>query len=316
MLVDVAVQSYRKPESLLYALMTLKQHCAERIERVFIDDDQSPRDVLDAYRSARVIGWFRPWELVVRRNRHRVGRLPAFVKGYRPAYLSDGMFRIWGAWSIWNRRRLYVDRQDIRYQWALETSDKPFVFVMHDDIEFRGDVVGRYLEHAATLVRPAIVGDLGQCWRCMYHAEPYGCDPSRIMAGQRPSTAWPIGDPTSRINYRPCRINEWSALVSTEAARHIAEVDRVFFGNRDDDGDTGAYWFHRAVEHGYAFGDPMPTPKERARYYRHGWQGHPGHATSSGPRGTRPRYDPAFVLQAMRDRFGLTLVDDEPGAAS
>jgi hypothetical protein len=223
------------------------------------------------------------------------------------------MFGIWGSWGLWKRHNLYVDRQDIRYQWALETSDKPFLFVIHDDIEFRDDVVGQYLAHAVTLQRPAIVGDLGQCWRCPYHAEPIGCTPSRIVSGERPSPAWPIGDRTSRIRYRPCRINEWSALVSTEAARHIAEVDRVFFGNMDDDGDIGAYWFHRAVEHGYAFGDPLPTQVQRDRFYRHAWQGHPGHAVWSGR--NRPHYDPALVLRATRDRFGLTLVDDQHAAA-
>lgn len=36
--VDVAIQSYMKSESLLYALMTLKEHSEDLIDAVYIND--------------------------------------------------------------------------------------------------------------------------------------------------------------------------------------------------------------------------------------------------------------------------------------
>jgi hypothetical protein len=301
--VDVAIQSFGKPESLLFTLMTLKQHSSRWVDAVFIDDDQSKGDVLSAYRSDAVVQYFRPWTLHLRRNRRRVGWWPASVRGYRPSYLTSTAAARRHLESLVRRRSIFVDRRDIRYQWALDTSDKDFVFVAHDDMDFRGDVIGRYLPVAAAMDRPGIVGDLGQCWRCTYKQEPFRCTPTRIIDGYRPSPYWPRAQPGDSMERRPCRINEWSALVSVAAAREIAEDERVFFGNMDDGGDTGAFWFDRAIERGFGFDDPLAGRK----HYRHGWQGYPGHAIWSGRGGVRATYDPDSIRAAMRERFGVTL---------
>ena len=47
MKIDVAVQSYRKPESLIYTLFSLHRHSRDAIDTVWINDDRSGGDVIE-----------------------------------------------------------------------------------------------------------------------------------------------------------------------------------------------------------------------------------------------------------------------------
>ncbi len=72
MKVDVAIQSYMKPESLLYALMTLKEHSEDLIDAVYINDDCSPEEVLNKYTSDKVTSYFGKWKIFVRKKRKKL----------------------------------------------------------------------------------------------------------------------------------------------------------------------------------------------------------------------------------------------------
>ena len=86
MKVDVAVQSYKKPESLLYALMSLKKYSGSYIENIFINDDSEiPYEELESlFLNQKVTEYFAPMKIHLRKNTTRVGYWPRFVKGYWP----------------------------------------------------------------------------------------------------------------------------------------------------------------------------------------------------------------------------------------
>lgn len=297
MKIDVVVQSYKKPESLIYTLLTLHRHSRDNIDVVWINDDRSGGHVLDAYLELAASGKLDPWQVRVRENTFRMGWWVSFVRGFSPDYLSFGLKIKRMAWNLYKNGSIYVEKEDVRYQWAISNTDKKYLFVIHDDIEFRGDVVSLYLKNIQEHENAAIVGDLGQCWRCAFHEQ--GCSPQKLLDGYRPSPIWPSTKLKPESHAWACRINEWSALLAVQAAHDILQRDRVFFGNFDANGDISAYWFSRAIAAGYEFDDPLPTSEMRNRYYKHWEGGVTGHSAWVDQGKGRTIYD----AQTMRDRL-------------
>lgn len=64
-----------------------------------------------------------------------------------------------------------ISREDIRYQWAIESTNKEFLLIIHDDVFFKSDALSLMLRNAQSSPNCAIIGPLGQCWRCG-HDEP------------------------------------------------------------------------------------------------------------------------------------------------
>lgn len=293
--VDVAVQSYMKPELLLRALLSLKRYSAEHIDSVWINDDQSDGWVVDAYRSPEFTQALAPWKIHIRQNHCRMGWWYRPVQNLRPRYMP--MRRRLRHW--WNGVRKpefsAVERHDIRYQWALDNTEKPFVYIIHDDMVFKGDVVGVYLKAIAHLRRPSVVGELGQCWRCEWAKQ--GCTPAEVVRGRLPSVNWPASRSNTAHPW-PCRINEWSALVSVDAAREIEAKHGILFGNYDNKGDVGAFWFAAANQQGFQFTDPLTDASQRMAYYFHG-DGGSGHSVWVDQGNGKRKYDRKKVIQAL-----------------
>lgn len=86
MKIDVAVLSYKKPESLIYTLMTLKKHSGHIIENVYIQDDCSRNGTIEYYTKPAVTEYFKPWKILVRENDSPARWHRVHVKGYTPAY--------------------------------------------------------------------------------------------------------------------------------------------------------------------------------------------------------------------------------------
>lgn len=303
--VDVAVQSYRKPESLIYSLLTLHRESKDSVEEVWINDDKSGGNILDIYRSNELKIALHPWKINVRENNKRMGWWLSFVRGYRPNYLSMPYMFLRMAWNFYKNKNIFVDREDIRYQWAIDNTNKPFLFIMHDDITFKGDVIRRYLTAATDLINPAILGDLGQCWRCSYRN--VGCTPAKILQGYRPSSYWPNTEVTIGDHRWACRINEWCALLSVGAARSIQERHQIFYGNFDDKGDTSAYWFSKAVADGFQFDDPI-TSEEKDRYYLHWEDGKTGHSVWADQGRGRSIYDVYILRERLLRDFNFSWI--------
>ena len=306
MKVDVAIQSYKKPESLLYTLMTLKEHCEELIDNVFINDDCSNDDTIAKYTAESVKKYFANWNIYVRENKKNVGWKPSYVFGYFPRYLKVSKV-IGKIIQKYTNTGEFFQREDMRYQWALDKTDKKYLFIIHDDVEFKQNILQKYVDYAESLTKPAIVGDLGQCWRCPYQNEPFFCNPTKIMNGDYSTNIWPLTDFKDSSEKRSCRINEWCCLISVKVTKDILQKERAFFGNYDDKGDIGAYWFERAIVLGYSFGDPLPNQEDRQKYYIHGWQGHSGHSVWVDQGSGKKIYTKETIQNRMKDKYGLVL---------
>lgn len=305
MKIDVAVQSYKKPESLIYSLFSLHRHSRDLVDTVWINDDQSGGQVLDCYHALAQSNALAPWKIRVRENTKRMGWWIAFVRGYNPKYLT-ALFKLKRMlWNFYKNRTLYVQAEDIRYEWAISQTDKKYLMVIHDDIEFKDDIVSLYLNSISKNENIAIVGELGQCWRCDF--KELGCTPERLLSGYKPSPKWPRTDLHKNSHAWACRVNEWSALLNIKIARKITQQERVFFGNYDAKGDTAAYWFSLAVKNGFGFDDPLPTEAERANYYIHWDGGITGHSAWVDQGKGRSLYRADIMAAKLAKDFGYSV---------
>ena len=139
MKIDVAVPSYKKPESLIYTLMTLKKVAGDLIDAVYINDDCSNDGSVEIYNDRRVREYFSPWKLNVRVNTRNVHISQVYVPGYRVDYM-DWKFML-TKWHRFIDPRVPHNRHDIRYQYALDNTDKKYLLIIHDDVKFVKDVV-------------------------------------------------------------------------------------------------------------------------------------------------------------------------------
>ena len=301
--IDVSIQSYKKPESLIYSLLSLHKHCKSEVDTVWINDDQSSEDVIRIYESSELKEALYPWKIKVRRNLNRMGWWVSFVRGYKPKYLSHWYMFIRMAWNFYKNKTIYVAKDDVRYQWAIDHTDKEYLFIMHDDVTFKDNVIKRYMEAVAKMTRPAIVGDLGQCWRCAY--EKLGCNPYKILSGYRPSVSWPYTKVSKGDHHWACRINEWSALISVNCAKFIEDKYRIFYGNYDNKGDVSAYWFSRIVNEGFSFDDPISS-SARDQYYLHWENGATGHSVWVNQGFGKSSYNANFIKNKLQEDFDFT----------
>ena len=56
--IDVSINSYKKPESLIYTLMTLKKTSGDLIDRVYINDDCSGNGAIELYNHPAIREYF------------------------------------------------------------------------------------------------------------------------------------------------------------------------------------------------------------------------------------------------------------------
>ncbi|MDL2307261.1 hypothetical protein LJC48_04450 [Desulfovibrio sp. OttesenSCG-928-C06] len=167
-------------------------------------------------------------------------------------------------------------RMSVRYQHAFENTDKKYLFIMHNDVLIKGDVIGKMLGDIGDAF---VIGQLGQCWNCpAAHAEvcadcgmgEQGCHPDRYQelqpdfeqlcslykaAGKRGIFVRPYLEQL-HVNYSDggwplpeCRVNEWAALVDVERTRPyvIPHGSIAPFGAFEQCGkiclDTSVAWF-------------------------------------------------------------------------
>ncbi|MBE2277638.1 MAG: hypothetical protein IAE87_15250 [Rhodobacteraceae bacterium] len=303
--VDLAVMSYRKAASLIYTLFTLHRHSAGRIGTVWLTDDCSRDGTAERLADPELARRLQPWRLDLATTR-RPGRwgLTQVTPGVLRRALRPGMPLVQRLRTLNGLLRLgLLSPADVRYQRALAATRAPFLLLLHDDVELRGDVVGHLLQAITADPGCAIAGPLGQCWRCGERAA--GCTPAQVVAGSLPSSRWPETTPPPGMRFRrrdrACRINEWCALIRVAAARDLAR-DGIFFGNVEDGGDVGAYWFAAALAQGWRFADPF-QPGDGRDLFLHGWQGHPGHAVWIDQGSGRKSYDEGEIRARLDAEF-------------
>lgn len=309
--IDVAINSYKKPESLIYTMLSLKKYCGEYVDTIYINDDQSNDATVKFYLEPKLHKMMHPIKILTRINEKR--------SGYSKTITTQDMFVHNPVYQlirfIFDRIRLpqfkgfIYNNNDIRYQWAINSTDKEYLFIIHDDIKFNGNVIKAYLDEMRKRQNCAIVGELGQCNICR---ESNVCNPELIMNGERPSKHWPL---TKSLNHRiikryerNCRINEWCCLINVSIARIIGSKKHIYFGNYERWGDVGAYWFDTIVKSGYDFSDPLPSSVIREKFYQHCWQGHSGHSIWAEQEGNKNIYQRDFIVNKIKEEFDYDLM--------
>lgn len=244
MRVDAAINYYGKPYHTMVTIGSLLEHSAEHVDRIFlIKEAQQPEggdlivDLLAAH----------DWNVEV------------FVPRY---YHGWGMYR---PKPFGMRRKQF--RWSIRYQYALERSDKHYVFLTHNDVLFQGDVVGPMLA-AIQAGGHAGVGDLGACWKCPAKAAGL-CDkrPGGLHMTYDEAVALYLAYPseerehdhsrldrTNPVPFPECRLNEWLALIDREAyVRETRPKGTTELLGSYALGDVGIEWFRSMMHKGYTF---------------------------------------------------------------
>ena len=301
--VDVAIQSYKKPESLIYSLLSLKKYCGDYVDTIWIDDDLSGIETTKHYTDENFISIMSPIKIKLRVNKKHYlpgKRVPLFPP--EPKFYNFKDFRRY-AYAILTGNAATKD--DVRYQWAINNTKADKLYLMHDDILYLDNIIKLYLDTFRANDNLIIVGDLGQCNRCEHRKE--GCTPSKIMDGIYPSKYFPLTKDTvgslPRQHRRACRINEWSCMLDVKKTRSI----KCCFGNYVDDEDVGAYWFEQIIKAGYDFCDPLPLQQDRSKYYIHCWQGHSGHSVWVDQGSGIHKYQKDMINKKLLDDFGYKL---------
>ncbi len=311
--IDVAIQSYKKPESLIYTLFSLKKYCGKHIDTIWINDDCSGGNALGLYRDLRLQEALAPIKLKVREN--------SKPSGYNITLMTkDAFFRhtfiqrlqLLGYLPL-RRLSFHSTSNDVRYQWAINNTDKKYLFIIHDDIKFFADILGIYIDDIQSDSNLAIVGDLGYERLCPFGPCGKNCSPEKILRGDFPCPTWPVTGYRSLLHRllgrmrRDCRINEWCCLIDVSIAHKIYEKFGVFFGNYEAGGDVATYWLDRAMELGYSFDDPVPTPPKRLKYYLHWWQGYEGHEIWVNYGRGKQMYQKQQIRDLVENEFGYRI---------
>lgn len=200
------------------------------------------------------------------------------------------------------------EENDIRYQWAINSTDKKYLMIIHDDIKFFGNIADLYIKCLDKNPNLAIVGDFGSCNICLEK----NCSPQKILQGYRPSKFYPLTKskhgPLPFFYRRGCRINEWCCMINVEIARKIATQHHCYFGQMEDKGDTAAYWFYMINKLGYDFFDPVVEKEKRPNYYLHSWQGHSGHSVWQDEGHGLSVYKKEFILECLKNEFNYEIL--------
>lgn len=308
--IDVAIQSFKKPESLIYTLLSLKKFCGEIIDTIYINDDCSGDEVVQHYYNQEFINLMSPIKIKIRVNRKPSGYTFTLMtkEAFKKKTLKEKIRLI--LHIPIKRLKLYKTSDDIRYQWAINNTDKKYLFIIHDDIKFYQNIAEIYLSKFKNDSKLAIVGDMGGARLCPFGPCGEKCSPEKIMNGYRPWELWPITGKQTIIHrilgryQRNCRINEWCCMIDVDIARSLGERYGIYFGNYEGGGDVGTFWFEKIIKLGYHFSDPFPRFNDRKKYYEHWWQGHEGHEVWEDYGRGRKKYKNEFIKNCIFDEFG------------
>lgn len=238
-LVDVAISVYGKPYQTAITLLSLLKYSGKWIDKIyFIEDKNQPKESNFNFLYALL-------------GKQLVRYTPRFWFWYSPF-----KYRFLLKWKPY--------RHSIRYQYAWEKTDKDYLLVMHNDVLFKDDLIGAYLQN---LDEESLgIGKIGQCWNCPAHAERQ-CEGAKYW-DYRPAKQevldlikrWPIDRApiaaaiVERHGAWPlpeCRLNEYVALINLKKAKPVTlPVGKAIpFGVFDM--DTGTRWFWEVSNMGY-----------------------------------------------------------------
>jgi hypothetical protein len=240
--IDVCLNVYGKPYQTIITLKTLLEHSGHLIDKIYmVWESNQPEDI----------------DIEFIKKEINYDNLIIFVPKYYLSVYKTDLTKV-----------LYDEdyRLSLRYQYGIEHTDKKYLFIIHNDVLFKKDVVKDFLNQIENYIG---IGEIGQCWNCPMFYEKK-CDGNKFDSFN-PSYDEVITDthkyPESRtfifkniidkISPMPlpeCRINEWCCLLDME----IYKTETIPYGNILPFGgyfkvDIADEWFRQMVLKGYKF---------------------------------------------------------------
>ena len=261
--VDVAINVYGKPYQTLVTLKTLMLHSGHHIDKIYFVQERQP-------------SWGANCDIVFRNFDN--------IKLFIPKYFLYIYFA---------ERERYSDedyRFSIRYQYAWEHTDKKYLFVTHNDMLYKSDIIGEML-NVLRNGEYVGVGQIGRCWDCpAYHGKKCNGDKysgytptyEEVMdlikkfPHRKSDLHDPLIDKKHPMPLPECRLNEMACLINLREIKH--EV--IPYGTIDPFGayvgtDLGTKWFKELTMRGYKFKNI-----DIYQYCKHAWGQFLGHETS------------------------------------
>jgi len=254
--VDAVVNVYGKPYQTAVTLLSLIRHSGQWIDKIYFVEERTQPHPID-------FGFL-------------IHALGDKVVYYKPKVWLSFASPVPAAKLL---LKFPMVRHAVRYQYAWEKSNKKYLLILHNDVLFKGDLVGQYLENIHDHTG---IGRIGQCWNCpAYHGNL--CVPEKYTE-YRPTTEevlaiaeqynavrkdkypkelaksgpWPMPE---------CRLNEYVAMVNLEKARPktIPFGAAAPFGSYNSI-DLGIEWFSAMNNSGHTF-----THFDYDPYATHSW---------------------------------------------
>jgi hypothetical protein len=244
--IDVCINYYGKPYHTAVTLLTLWKHSSKHINKIFL-----------------VIEKIQPYY-----QYDVIPLLKFYLKGLPIEYVYPQYFYYSGnpdeSWLTDPEKRY-----GLKYQYALEKSDKEFLFLSHNDCLYEDDLLGKMLmktQHETI----AGIGLVGQCWNCPAFFAKL-CDGSRFESfvpakAELKELVDTYNPPRAEIHYKlidrelihplpECRLNEYACLVNVPVYQKnvVPTGDILPFGGGWHGTDWGAIWFHSMYNRGYKF---------------------------------------------------------------
>jgi hypothetical protein len=231
--VDVAICVYGKPFNTAVTIASLLRHSGQHIGRVFIQQErEQPYGETIEYLPRCFPGI------------NITQTIPDIHIGHKPLEFPE-LQRIRGEASY---------RRSVRYQFAWETSEEPFLFICHNDCLFTNDIIGEFL--SALTDDFVAVGGIGQCWNCPARYADV-CDGDRHETFQPTyeeaiavvtNFPGPRTGPQSIVRESPmpfpeCRLNEFACMINLRKARPYTAPFGTALPLGTGTMDTGLVWF-------------------------------------------------------------------------
>lgn len=166
-------------------------------------------------------------------------------------------------------------RHSIRYQYAFEKTDKEYLFIMHNDVLFTGDIIGNMLEKI-TGTNYVGIGHIGACWNCPAHyakvcdgdnydkynptyeeaisiVEKYPSPRTRSFVEVPPPPGTAYINQCRPMPFPECRLNEYSAMINTKILKPLVMPVGNIKPIGDYTFDIGNEFFRGLFMAGYRF---------------------------------------------------------------
>lgn len=236
MKVDVAINVYGKPYQTLCTIKSLLKHSGQWIDNIYITSE----------------------------IKHPYNDYPDWIfDGMENIFIHKPNNYIHCRW-IKEDYSTIAKRLNVRYQYGIESSDKKYLFISHNDVLYKDDIIGKLLENIGENVG---IGAIGMCWNCPPWYDKL-CNPD-IVKDYKPT----YNEVCESINRHPnhrtkieridklqpyplpeCRLNEWCCLINREVTINecYPNSDTPLFGVSEQV-DTACAWYRSLVLKGYNF---------------------------------------------------------------